>query len=112
MGIKVFKASKCLSALIVFVLFLCIRQKARNYFPAEYGLRAQLCDNGHSFIPPRIIEYYKNWGNSLNDAIDFLVQALSSFVEQVSKNEDWGCDIKRNFFNLKKKFQGIVSKDC
>lgn len=53
------------------ILFLYIRQNARNYFNTEYGSKAQLWDTGHNFIPLSIIEYCKNGRNSLNGAIDF-----------------------------------------
>lgn len=38
----------------------------------------------------------------------FLLQAFSSSVEQMSKNEDWRCDIKRNVVF----FVFLIPKDC
>lgn len=55
----------------LFRFYALDRKEGRNYFHADYGLKAQLWHNGHSFIPFSVIEYYKNGGKSLTDATDF-----------------------------------------
>lgn len=63
------------------------------------------------------IEYYRNWENSLNDAIEVFRMVFSFSAEQISKNKDCGrSDFNINIFSFLKIqmdcLKGLLTSEC